>query len=323
MVRLRIATGVAGDPFPGAAIFPSQGTYVTIPPNEPVEYTMQWNLSYQRQLGKNWLATATYVGNRTNNIPGSNDINVRRPSPTATTSNEPGRRLLTLLNPTQGAYYSAIDQTDAGATASYHALLLKLDHRFANHFTWLANFTESHCISTWDFGAELSGSGYQTPNNRDAEKGDCDFDRRHIFNSSLVASSAGLGEGFVKEISKDWQVAPIISFQSGQPFTVTDGTDVSLTGEGSSLPHTIVPWFNPAVFAGSCALSTYAGNPACEAPGTFGNAGRDLPQSRLDPVGHVGQPQVPVQGAVEVGIPRGVLQHYEPRQLERSVERGE
>ena len=29
-------TGVAGDPFPGAAIFPSQGTYVSIPPNVPV-----------------------------------------------------------------------------------------------------------------------------------------------------------------------------------------------------------------------------------------------------------------------------------------------
>jgi hypothetical protein len=279
-------TGVAGDPFPGAAIFPAQGTYVTIPPNVPVEYTMQWNISYQRQLGKNWLATATYIGNRTNNIPGSNDINVPLPSPTATTSNEPSRRILTLLNPTQGAYYSAIDQTDAGATSTYNALLLKLDHRFSNHFTWLANFTESHCVSTWDFGAELSGNDYQNPLNRDAEKGDCNFDRRHIFNSSLVASSGGLGEGFVKGITKDWQVAPIISFDSGQPFSVTDGTDVSLTGEGSdrpnvvsgvsSLPHTLGAWFNPAAFAGSCALAAYAGNSSCEAPGTFGNAGRDI-----------------------------------------------
>jgi hypothetical protein len=279
-------TGAAGDPFPGAAIFPSQGTYVTIPPNVPVEYTMQWNLSYQRQIAKDWLATVTYIGNRTNNIMGSNDINMPQPSPTATTSNEPQRRFLTLINATQGAYYAAIDQTDAGATSSYHALLLKLEHRFSHNVTWLTNFTWSHCISTWDFGNELSGNDYQNPNNRDAEKGDCNFDRRHVFNSSLVVLSGGLGQGFARGLTKGWQLAPIISFQSGQPFSITDGTDVSLTGEGddrpnviagvASLPHTLDDWFSPAAFAGSCALSQYAGNPVCETPGTFGDAGRDV-----------------------------------------------
>ncbi len=188
-------TGGLGDPFPGAAIFPGQGTYVTIPPNVPVQYTMQWNFSYQRQFAKDWLATGTYVGSRTNHILGANDINMPQPSPTATTTNEPQRRLLTLLNPTQGAYYAAIDQTDAGAISSYNALQLKAEHRFAHRYTWLTNYTWSHCISTWDFGAELSGNDYQNPNNRDAEKGDCNFDRRQIFNTSGVATSAGFGEG--------------------------------------------------------------------------------------------------------------------------------
>jgi hypothetical protein len=281
-------TGVAGDPFPGAAIFPAQGTYVTIPSKVPVEYTMQWNLSYQRQIAKDWLATATYVGSKTNHILGSNDINISQPSPTATTSNENARRLLSILNPAQGAYYSAIDQTDAGAVSSYHALLLKAEHRFAQHYTWLTNYTWSHCISTWDFSAELSGNDYQNPNNRNAEKGDCNFDRRHIFNTSLVASSAGLGQGLLRGVTKDWQVAPIISLNTGQPFTVTDGTDVSLSGEGTgsdrpnvvpgvaSQPHTLIQYFNPAAFAGSCALSQYSTNPYCEQVGTFGNAGRDI-----------------------------------------------
>jgi hypothetical protein len=259
---------------------------VTVPPNVPVEYTMQWNASYQRQFAKDWLATATYVGSKTNHILGSNDINVPQPSPTATTSNEPQRRLLTLLNPTQGAYYSAIDQTDAGAVSSYNALQLKVEHRFAHHYTWLTNYTWSHCISTWDFSSELAGNDYQNPNNRDAEKGDCNFDRRQILNVSLVATSVGLGSGFVRGFTKDWQIAPLISLDSGQPFSVTDGTDVSLTGElsdrpnvvpgVSSQPHTLDAWFNPAAFAGSCALPAYASNSNCEAPGTFGNAGRDI-----------------------------------------------
>jgi hypothetical protein len=90
----------------------------------------------------------------------------------------------------------------------------------------------------------------------------------------------------LRGVTRDWQIAPLISLDSGQPFNVTDGTDVSLTGEGSdrpnvvpgvsALPHTLNSWFNPAVFAGSCALAAYATNPYCEAPGTFGNAGHDI-----------------------------------------------
>jgi len=280
-------TGVPGDPFPGASIFPAQGTYVTIPPNVPVEYTMQWNFSYQRQFAKSWLATATYVGSRTNHILGANDINMPQPSPTATTSNEPQRRLLSLLNPAQGAYYSSIVQTDAGAVSSYNGLQLKVEHRFAQHYNLLTNYTWSHCVSTWDFANELAAEDYQNPNNRNAEKGDCNFDRRFIFNTSLVATSAGFGSGFLRGLTRDWQVAPIISLASGQPFNITDGTDVSLTGEtfdrpnvvpgvSNLLPHTLDAWFNTAAFAGSCALAAYATNPYCEAPGTFGNAGHDI-----------------------------------------------
>ncbi len=44
-----------GNPFPGAAIFPTAGTYVTIPPDVKATYMMQWNLSYQRQLANDWL----------------------------------------------------------------------------------------------------------------------------------------------------------------------------------------------------------------------------------------------------------------------------
>jgi hypothetical protein len=275
-----------GDPFPGAGIFPLSSTYVTIPPSVKPTYMLQWNLSYQRQIGKDWLATATYIGNRTNHILGANDINVPQPSPTATTGNEAARRLLTQLNPAQGAYYSSIIQTDDGANASYHGLLVKLEHRFATHFTWLTNYTYSHCISTWDFGNELAATDYQNANNRRAEKADCNFDRRHIFNSSLVATSGGLGQGFLKGITKDWQVAPIVSLYTGQPVNITDGTDVSLTGDGldrpnvvpgvNTLTHTIVQWFNPAAFAGSCASAAYSSNQYCQPLGTFGNAGRDV-----------------------------------------------
>jgi len=280
-------TGVVGDPFPGAAIFPSLGTYVSIPPNMHDMYTAQWNLSFSQQIGKDWLATATYIGNRTVHIYGANEQNMPQPAANATASNEQARRLLTLLNATQGAYYSSIVQSDDGNVARYNGLLLKLDHRFSHHVTWLTNYTWSQCISTYDFGGELAGNNYQNPNNRNAEKADCNFDRRHIFNSSMVAESPGFGSGIARLLTKDWQVAPIVSLYTGQPFTVTTGSDVSLTGVNADrpnvvlgvtnpFPHTTSAYFNTALFAGGCTTAAYVGNPSCVPLGTFGNAARDI-----------------------------------------------
>jgi hypothetical protein len=279
-----------GEPFPGVSIFPSSGgTYVSVPPNMHATYVIQWNLSYSRQIAKDWLATATYIGNRTNHIYGAYDINAPQPAANATSSsaNEQSRRFLSLINPTAGAAYAQIVQSDDGAYGSYQGLLLKLEHRFASHFTWLANYTWSQCISTWDFGGELAGVDYQNQNNRDGEKADCNFDRRQIYNTSLVAESPGFGSGALKAISRDWQLAPIVSLFTGQPFSVTTGSDVSLTGEGTDrpnvvpnvsdpFPHTTSEWFNPALFAGGCTTAAYAKNPYCVPAGTFGDAARDI-----------------------------------------------
>jgi hypothetical protein len=265
-------TGKPGDPFPGAALFPTAGTYVSIPPNVAATYMMQWNISYQRQVAKDWKASINYLGNRTNHILGAHEINPAIYGPGATTSNTNQRRGLYYLNPTQGALYSSIVQTDDGNVAHYNGLLLSLEHRFAHNAYWLVNYTYSQCLSTYDFGGELAGNNYQDPNNRRAEMGRCNFDRRNIFNTSLVAISPGIGNGFANKLTKDWQVSPIISAYNGQPNTVTDGTDVSLTGVNADrpnvvqttgvLPHTLAAWFNPAAFA-------------VQPAGTYGNEGRD------------------------------------------------
>ncbi len=279
-------TGVAGNPFPGAAIFPASGAYVSIPSNVHATYMMQWNLSYQKQLADNWLVTGTYIGNRTNHILAANDINSPLPSPTATVANEQARRPLTILNATQGAYYSTIVQTDDGANSSYNGLLLKADHRFSAHVGLQLNYTWSHCISTYDFGGELAGNNYSNPYNRDAEKADCNFDRRHNFNASMVAVSGGFGHGVLSKMTRDWQIAPGVSLYTGQPLTITTGSDVSLSGENADRPNvvsgqplmvgTLASWFNPAAFAGGCTTAAYASNPSCVPLGTFGNAARDI-----------------------------------------------
>jgi len=245
---------------------------------------MSWNLSYQRQVSKNWLATANYLGNVGRHIWGSTDINYAIPTAGATTSNTNARRLTSLVNPALGQYYANIQQTDDGAVSNYNGLLVSLRGNIGHSLTLLSNYTWSHCSSTWDFAGELAGVLYQNPLNRaQGEKGNCGYDHRHIFNTSMVVTSPGIGEHFVHAVTAGWQLAPIVSLYTGSPIQVTDGgKDISLSGQGQDRPNVIDPanvyfanksplgYLNPAAF--QCAGS----NAACTvSSGQFGDLGRN------------------------------------------------
>ncbi|HEY9142161.1 MAG TPA: carboxypeptidase regulatory-like domain-containing protein [Bryobacteraceae bacterium] len=279
------SNGVTGDPFPGNIVFPAAGTYISVPPDVKPTYVMQWNLSYQRQLAPDWLVTANYLGNASRHIWGSVDINYSIDVPVngvaASTSNTAQRRLLYLMNPASnaGAAYGEIQVTDDGANAEYHALLVSVQHRLSHNVSFLSNYTFSHCISDWDFAGELAGVIYQNPTNRDGERGNCGFDHRQVFNTSLVVTSPGLGHSAAKMITKNWQLSPIVSLFTGNPIELSDGgKDISLSAQLLDRPENIAPnnvyaggisnagngftWFNPLSFA-------------YQAAGTFGDTGRN------------------------------------------------
>jgi hypothetical protein len=295
--------GKPGDPFPGAAVFPVAGTYVSVPPNLPVTYMMQWNLSYQRQIAKDWVVQANYLGNAGRDIWGSTDVNYSIPTAVVngvqpSASNANARRLTNLVNPTLGQYYGEIQQTDSGGNSEYQAMFLSAQHQFARHYTLRTNYTWSHCSSSWDFAGELAGTVYQNPLNRaEGERGNCGYDHRQVFVATLVASSPGFGGGFAKGITKDWQISPIISFNTGNPVQLTDGgKDISLSGQLLDRPDVIAPdqvyqrpapatgpfWFNPNAFICASSInnvgtSTLAPNCVASTAATaaFGNLGRN------------------------------------------------
>lgn len=277
--------GKAGDPFPGAAVFPTQGAYISIPGNVSPTYMMSWNVSYERQVAKNWLATANYLGNVGRHIWGSVDVNYAVPTAGASTSNTNQRRLTYLANPAQGQYYADIQQTDDGANSEYNGLLLSVVGNVGRTLTVLSNYTWSHCISSWDFAGELAGVIYQNPLNRaQGERGNCGYDHRQMFNTSIVYTTPGIGAAkALRMATRNWQISPILQMYTGSPIQITDGgKDISLSGQGQDRPNVILPgqvypanktvqeWFNPAAFM--CAGS----NATCTASsGMFGDLGRN------------------------------------------------
>src|SRR2546421_2065308 len=137
-----------------------------------------------------------------------------------------------LTNAAQGAsLIGTLFYADDRGHANYNGMLASIRHPFSKNFTWLANYTYSHCLSTGDFNGDLRVTYFQIQNNPDADYASCNFDVRHIFNTSLVASSLYRGNSLTRWLLGGWQVVPSIQAASGLPANIPVGSDNSLTGE--------------------------------------------------------------------------------------------
>jgi hypothetical protein len=159
---------------------------------------------------------------------------------------------------------------------------MSIQHRFSHGFTLLSNYTNSMCVSDLDFAGELGSAPNSQPGFRGADRGPCNFDIRHVFNTSMVARSSVKGNPWASKILSGWQLAPIIRAMSGRRFSVTTGTDNSRNGTNNDRPNQIAAqaYSSSAV----CPLATqpcerfllpvnaaFVANPI----GTSGNSGRN------------------------------------------------
>jgi hypothetical protein len=273
--------------------FPLNGTYVTTKMNDfnPV-YMNQWNLNVQRQIADNWLVTANYVGNNTIHMITTENINpalyfsngtatctlpngisITGTGPQCSTvANQQTRRLLNMINPNDGKYYSSIGLIDDGGTANYEALNLSVQKRLSNGLSGQANYTWSHCISDV-YADNPTAAGVSVAGNRGQFRGNClGIDRRQVFSSSMVATTPKFSNPALRNVAGNWQFAPLLSISSAQLFTVWSGTDQALTTVANQTPNlgdvsavypsnqTANNWINRAAFSTA-------------APGTYGNVG--------------------------------------------------
>ena len=206
---------------------------------------MQWNLSYQRQIGQGLDGDGELPGQR---LPAHLGLDRRqlcrshRPAPPRANTNN--RRLTYLLNPTLGQYYGDIQQTDDGANAEYHGLLLQGRAPLRPPFHAARPITpgaiaSARGISRENWRARFTRIRSTAPRASAAIAG---IDHRQNFNTSLVHISPGYRRAaFARLITKDWQVSPIVSMFTGNPIQITDGKDISLSGQDLDRPTVILP----------------------------------------------------------------------------------
>lgn len=225
-----------GNPFPALNTgwatqpFPAFGVYVNTPLHLEPTSLRQWNLSVQRQMG-DWLVAASYLGNQSSHLWRATELNPAVYGPGATTGNTNQRRTLILQNAQQGQFYGTIGQLDDTGRANYGAMLLSLQRRLKNNLSVLSNWTFSKCMSD-PATTEITGPTIVNPASPDLDYSYCSSDRRHVVNLSVVARTPDFDNHVLGAILGDWQLSPIVRWQSGNHSSVTTGVDNALTGLG-------------------------------------------------------------------------------------------
>ena len=263
--------------FPGGNPFPYKGTFTAGGGLFPVATDFEWPRTYQmnvsitRQLTKDIVVAAAYVGTESRKLPFARDVNYPVLTPTATTSNILARR----PNPAFGAVL--LLQSDQ--SANYHGLQLTTAMRMSNHISFNAFYTFSKTLSSVQLYNSTTQGQAQNFSILSEDKGAGDTDQRHVFNASFnFKPDFYNGEnGIIRALLNGWSISPIIKIRSGLPFTVTNGADSNLDGVGTDRaqligdPHidnpTAAMWFNAAAFAR---------NPVVTGVAKDGNSARNL-----------------------------------------------
>ena len=271
-----------GMPFPvdlgPNAKFAPSGAFLTSRYDARTPATGSWNLSLQRQLGQAWLISTTYMGSETSHLwvqralnpavymPGASCvINGVTHQPCSSLNNTDDRRLLTLLRPVDGEFIGPVAEFSDGGTQSYNGMLVSVQRRVSSGLTLSGNYTLSHCIG--DYADEHSmGPGadetYTDPNNRRLDRGNCNGDRRSVFNTTAVVETPRFGNATLQTLVSGWRLSGIYRASSGSPLLIESGTDRALTGIATQRPDKVIEnvfddrsagpfsrYLNPAAFA--------------------------------------------------------------------------
>ena len=260
--NLLLRDGLPPPPAVNASLRPGGSTRSAFDINYRDAYAMNWNLNFQRALGRDYMAEIAYVGSRGRQLTLKTDLNQAPPTLGVTDQNvnRPAARLSPALR--------SVGTASSTGTLDYHALLVKGVKRFSKGFSLLTSYTFGKTIdltSDNDGGVTLTNifdPGYN--------RGPAAYDVRHSFVQSFIYELPWGRSHW----AGGWQFNGIGFYRSGLPVDITQtGTMAStgitnnrpnIVGDGYPEDRNINQWFDAADFAR-----------VTETTATFGNLGRN------------------------------------------------
>ncbi len=281
-VRFEDPYETAGNPFPAsfAPFKPPQdsvfytplGTFGAFAGNFRPSYMQTYNLTLEREVARNLVARASYIGNLGRHLSYTDDVNYARYAPGASTRDIQQRR------PYQD--FGSVLITYSDSTSSYHGLQVSVERRVANNFSFEANYTFSKSIDEVSSDQTPQYASQTIPMNLRANRGVSDFDFTHRLVVSHVWALPKLDQQnpLVRGVAGGWEFTGITTLRSGGPFSVSSGSDRAYSGLGSNFADLVGNPFLPTNRSRSELIAQYF-NPsafALNAIGTFGTAPRNL-----------------------------------------------
>lgn len=268
-LNLNVPTVTAADPLQlgsgGAIIYPindfSQVSQWMVDPNFRTPYYDQYNAGIERQLPGNLALDANYVGSTGRHEDWGPTMNTPQPGPGDVQTRRPYPYML----------QQWFDQSVGNSR--YNALQVTLNERSIHGVGFLVAYTLAHSNSDGcGLGASCDSSN---PYNRKGDYGTSDLNQKNIFSAAYTLQSpfTRSPNKVVSGVAGGWGLNGLVQFSSGQPYTVTTGSDPENIGcclqerlnvvgnpnSGSGI-HTQSEWFNTSAFAQPAAY-TYGTEP--------------------------------------------------------------
>ena len=244
------------------------------------------------------LARVAYVGSRGTHLTETLNLD---PAPFDAGGKKGTLRLNTIvasLGITPSNLFSQVQQDSQDINSNYHSLQVSAEKRMTHSLTILGNYTWSKSIDDLPAGEGVTGFDtafsarpWDDPLRHQFDRGPSDFDHTHRFVSSFVWELPGFSgsKSFLHHAFGGWQYSGLVAAQTGRPFTVLQGAELSGTGLGQDRGTLVagvspygttqcgttsncVGWLNKAAFATTAAsVGTYgaSGKNTFRMPGKY------------------------------------------------------
>jgi outer membrane receptor protein involved in Fe transport len=252
---------------------------VFVNPNFKNADIQSWNLNIQQQVTKNTAIMVGYFGTKGTHLEEDRNINQYAVLGNAAGAQNPlsvSSRPFQVLSPSSqflpGKTLTSqnITERDSSSNSNYNALWVTANRRMSRNLQFNASYTWSHSID--DVSRNLQGIVVQDSTDIFGSRGNSDFDARQRFVLNAIYDLPFKGNRLVS----GWEVAPIVSLQSGNPFNIVLATS-NVTGAVNTVrpnvsgPIQVQNPFSNGNFAWIANPSVLSVPPA----GALGNLGRN------------------------------------------------
>ena len=199
----------------------------------------QWDFIFEREISRNTVVSASYLGSFGNSLPNFVDTNL--PAPARLVSLNivggpfAGQTYTTpiFVGPRPNTAFAQITEIRSDVVSKYHALVLQANRRLTKGLQFQANYTLSRASDTGQSSTTFTTNNL--PFNAFDQSGEdalSAFDRRQKFVISAVYNPNPFSDGPAKHIFNGWTIAPILNAFSGQRVTGNISGNITPTSFG-------------------------------------------------------------------------------------------